>query len=170
MTRVLSRKKSYTNTFCVIMNKLYLNKKTFKYASLIWSFFAYIIGAIIWILWINLVTWSKPELNNIIETTIIFEIVFLVRTLTLIIRKHLISIYIDSENNLLIINQLRVFQKNLRTELNLEKLEISELKNEWFTYFNLQDDNDSICISSSNYGLTEKKVRKIYKKLHTTKN
>ena len=150
------------------MNKVYLNKKEFKYVSLIWEFFTYALGAIIWSFWINLVTWSKPELNEIIESVVIFEIIFVVRTVILIFRKHLISIYVDLENNLLIINQLRVFQKNLQTELSIEKLRIFELKNDWFTYFNLQDDKSFICISSSNYGLSEKKVRKIYNKLHST--
>ncbi|MDY8135425.1 hypothetical protein [Aquimarina sp. 2201CG5-10] len=149
------------------MNKIFKNKRTFKYESLLWQFLAYFIGAILWNLWINLVTWSKPELNEIIETIVIFEIVFIIRTVIFIVRKHLISIHIDTENNALIINQLRIFQKNLRTVLNLNKLNISELKNGWFTYFELQDDNNQISISSSNYGLSEKKLKKIYSKLNT---
>ncbi len=147
------------------MNKFFISKKTFKYESLIWQFFGYIVSAIIWSFWINMVTWSKPELNDIFKTIIIFEIVFIVRTVIFIIRKHLISIHIDTENNTLIIHQLRLFQKNLRTILNLNKLCISDLKTGWFTYFELQDNYNLINISSSNYKLTKKMVRKIYNKL-----
>jgi hypothetical protein len=148
------------------MNKIFLNKKAIKYTDFIWTFLTFIIAAIIWSFWANLMTWSKPQLDNIIEVIKISSIVFVAGTLILIIRKHLISIYIDSENNVLIITQLRVFQNNLQTNLNIHKLEISELKNEWFTYFNLKDDKSLICISSSNYGLSKKNVQKIHKNLN----
>ncbi len=149
------------------MKKIYQNKKALSYKNinLLWDFLFYSILAPISVLIMHINTWSTIESTDFIYTFVLFILLFIIHNIIFAYRKHLLSIYIDTDNNTLIINQLRRFKKNSCTVLDINKLKISKLQIGWYIFFELDDTTQKITISSSNYGISEEKVNKLYQKI-----
>ena len=65
------------------MKKLFKNKKALKPINLYWHCFSYAVGAVIWTLFMHLVLWNKPEPEDFMQTIIIFQIFFLIKTIAI---------------------------------------------------------------------------------------
>ena len=152
------------------MKKVFKNKKTYTFKTFADHFLIYLLGAIVWMLFLDLTTWSKPDIQEIINCIIIFETILLLNSIAIIYRKHLISIYKDVENNRITIKQLRYFRPDIHTELKLNEITISEIKSGWYKYFEIQDNQQKVLISASTYNVDEKKLKKIHHKLHKKLN
>ena len=133
--------------------------------NFLYGFVFFMIGAVLWSLWINLVTWREPELSYTLEVMIYFSVIFILKVLFTISRKHLKSINSLDENKTITVKQHLFFRSEVQTVFNLDQLKISELNDNWFTSFKLNDRSNSVVISSSNHGVSAKKIKKIHKKL-----
>ncbi|ARV13347.1 hypothetical protein BTO09_13800 [Gilvibacter sp. SZ-19] len=149
------------------MKKIFKNKSILRPKTLLNYFIIHIVGAVLWNLWLSLITWSNIDPAEVLKTVAIFQVAFLIRAALLIKREHLSSIYVIDNSEIEVI-QNRLFRDNIKKYLNLEEVSLSEIERGFFSSFHLQDGNQSVKISSNQYGMTDKKILSLYDKLLTT--
>lgn len=158
------------------MEKLFKNRRGLKPIDFIHQQFFVVVTALIVSLIGNLFTWSKPELNDILRYIVIFEIYVVIRMLIYISREHLDSVYIDYDSGMLIIKKFWAFRQHKVKTLRLNELMVSEIKHfpitsfTIFISFSIRDNQNIINISSADYGIKEKEIEKIHKKLYNIVN
>ncbi|CAM1367463.1 hypothetical protein TOREUM_30747 [Tenacibaculum litoreum] len=155
------------------MKKVFKNKRRLKYADFIKQFFIVIPIALFWSLLINLITWSKPEVMDIVIFTIIFEVVIILKMFIYIFNIKIDSIYINYDNQTLTINKFWGFNSLRKTTLKLDELVISKIDHSpitaftLFVFFTASDNKNKVKLSSSDFNIKEKDIRQIHKRLNT---
>ncbi|NVK10160.1 MAG: hypothetical protein HWD89_13990 [Tenacibaculum sp.] len=155
------------------MKNIFENKKTLKYTDFIKQFFIVIPIALFWSLLINLITWSKPEVMDIVKFIIIFEFAIIIKIFIYTSRVKLDSIYIDYDNQILVINKFLGFNSCRKASLKLDELVVSKINHSPFTtftlfvFFTIKDNQNQIKISSDGYGIKEEDIKQIYEELNT---
>ncbi|CAL2095718.1 conserved protein of unknown function [Tenacibaculum sp. 190524A02b] len=129
------------------------------------------VSALIFISFISIVTWTKPNINWILIFILVFVLLKLFRTLIHNYRNHLEKISIDYENEKIIINHIRPSTKKTKTVMNLKEIKISEIKHvpiSWFSfenYFWISDQYSKIKISTAGHEKREINLNDIYSEL-----
>lgn len=155
------------------MKKIFKNNRRLKYTDFINQFFILIPIALFWSLLIDLITWSKPEVMDIIKFIIIFKFAIIIKIFIYISRVKLDSIYIDYDNQSLVINKFLGFNSCRKTSLKLDELVVSKINHSPFISFTLfvsfiiKDNKNQVKLSSTCYYIHEKDIRVIHKKLST---
>ncbi len=151
---VLFINKKESNTFKEIIRDIII---TVPIAVFLFSFFK------------SLITWSKPELHEIINYLIIFEVGIILKIAFQIFKNHLESIVFNSDENKLIITQIKPLKTTTKTIFKLDQLEISEIKHFPFSsfaisnYFILKNTHAKIKISTAGHEKKEIDLHEIHK-------
>ena len=153
------------------MKKIFKSKRRLKRADFIKQFFIIIPIVLFWSLIINLITWSKPDMISIVKFIMIFEVAFILKMIIYTSKKQLDSIYIDYDNQTLVINKFWGFNSSKKITLKLNELAVSKINHSPFTsftlfiFFTVKDNQNQIKISSNGYGIKEEDIKQIYEEL-----
>ncbi|WP_157662541.1 hypothetical protein [Winogradskyella sp. PC-19] len=129
------------------------------------------ISALIFSLFISILTWTKPNINQILIFILVFAILKSFKTLKHNYRNHLERILLDYENGKIIINQIRPSIKKTETIINYKEIRISEIRHipiSWFSfenYFWISDKYSKIKISTASNENREININEIYSEL-----
>ncbi len=127
--------------------------------------------ALIFILLVSILTWTKPDLNRLFIFISIFAIAKLFQALKHNYRNHLEKISLDSNNGKIIINHYKPVNKRTEIIMDLKEIEISEIKNipiSWFSfenYFFISDKSSRIKISTAGLKNREINLNEIHSEL-----
>lgn len=130
------------------------------------------ISALIFSLFISILTWTKPNTNRVLIFILIFAILKLFKTLKHNYRNHLEKISLDYENGKIIINHIKPSIKKTETIMELKEVKVSEIKFmpiSWFSYENyfwISDKNSKIRISTAGHEKREINLNKIHSELN----
>lgn len=148
------------------------NKITFK--TIIRNLFIKIpILVLITSLFKSLLSWTKPEISEILIFFLIFNIIVLIQTLIHNYKNHLESITLDYEENKLILKYVKLSKNSTETVIKLNQIKVSEIKHmpiSWvsFTnYFWVSDMKSKIKISTAGHGIKEIELDEIHTELNT---
>ncbi|OCK42394.1 hypothetical protein BA195_13980 [Tenacibaculum soleae] len=131
-----------------------------------------IISALIFSLFISILTWTKPNINRILIFILIFVILKLFQSLKHNYRNHLERISLDNENGKIIINHIRPSKKRTETVMNFKEIKISNIKYlpaSWFSlenYFWISDSHSKIKISTAGHENKEININEIHAELN----
>ncbi|MGQ3679263.1 hypothetical protein [Tenacibaculum discolor] len=111
---------------------------------------------------------------DIVKFIIIFEFAIIIKIFIYISRVKLDSIYIDYDNQTLVINKFLGFNSCRKASLKLDELVFSKINHSPFTtftlfvFFTIKDNQNQVKISSDGYGIKEEDIKQIYEELNTT--
>lgn len=131
-----------------------------------------IISALIFSLFISFLTWTKPNINEILIFILIFVILKLFQFLKHNYRNHLERISLDNENGKIIINHIRPSIKKTETVMNFKEIRISNIRHmpvSWFSlenYFWIYDNYSKIKISTVGHENKEININEIHSELN----
>jgi hypothetical protein len=130
------------------------------------------ISAFIFSLLIFFLTWTKPDINQILIFILVFAILKSMRTLIYNYRKHLERISLDYEKRTIIINQIRPSKKKTETIMDFNEIKVSKIKYmpiSWFSvinYFWISDKRSKVKISTLGHENKEINLNEIHLELN----
>ncbi|SNR14727.1 hypothetical protein [Tenacibaculum jejuense] len=130
------------------------------------------ISALIFSLFISILTWTKPNINKVLIFILVFVIIRLLKSLKHNYRNHLERISLDNENGKIIINHIKPSIKQTETIMSFKEIRVSKIKHmpfSWFSlenYFWISDNYSKIKISTCGHENREININEIHSELN----
>ncbi|WP_299157584.1 hypothetical protein [uncultured Tenacibaculum sp.] len=155
------------------MKTLFENKKNkIKYNRLLKSMLISVpISALIFSFFKSFLSWTKPEIKEILIFILILGILKLGEALIHNYRNHLESITLDYENEKIMFSHVVLSKENTKTTMELKEIKISEIKHvpvSWFSFINyfwISDEKSKIKISTAGHENKDIILNKIHSEL-----